>query len=168
VINAEALAYMRQRSLAGPVVTKMAEHPARHFPDEPSWLRHLERLGITALTVTPDPVKIATEGAVWGSIKAHGLLPDTVILSDDAGQFAVDRHALCWVHAERLVHRLDTFTDWQHAAQQFLRALIWFSDRALSVNLLSQVAGIEALAANRPAGRRGQARSRRRRALGAT
>ena len=126
VINAEALAYMRQRSLAGPVVTKMAEHPARHFPDEPSWLRHLERLGITALTVTPDPVKIATEGAVWGSIKAHGLLPDTVILSDDAGQFAVDRHALCWVHAERLVHKLDTFTDWQYAAQQFLRALTWW------------------------------------------
>jgi hypothetical protein len=44
------------------------------------------------------------------------------------------------VHAERLVHKLDTFTDWQHTAQQFLRALIWFSDRALSVNLLSQVA----------------------------
>src|SRR4051794_41575960 len=26
-----------------------------------------------------NPVRIATEGAVWGSIKAHGLLPDTVI-----------------------------------------------------------------------------------------
>jgi hypothetical protein len=49
-----------------------------------------------------------------------------VILSDDAGQFAIDRHALCWVHAERLVHKLDTFTERQHAAQQFLRALIWW------------------------------------------
>jgi hypothetical protein len=26
------------------------------------------------------------------------------VLSDDAGQFAVGLHALCWVHAERLVH----------------------------------------------------------------
>jgi hypothetical protein len=34
-----------------------------------------------------------------------------VILSDDAGQFDVGNHALCWVHAERLVHRLDTFTN---------------------------------------------------------
>jgi hypothetical protein len=34
-----------------------------------------------------------------------------VLLSDDAGQFAVGKHALCWVHAERLVHKLDTFTD---------------------------------------------------------
>jgi hypothetical protein len=126
VINAEALAYMRQRALAGPVITSLAEHPERYFRDEAAWLRHLERLGMTGLTVTPDPVRIATEGAVWGSIKAHGLLPDTVILSDDAGQFALDRHALCWVHAERLVHKLGTFTDRQHAAQQLVRTLIWW------------------------------------------
>jgi hypothetical protein len=126
VVNAEALAYMRQRSLAGPVIARLAEHPEHRFPDEAAWMRHLERLGIAGLTVTPDPVRIATEGAVWGSIKAHGLLPDTVILSDDAGQFALDRHALCWVHAERLIHKLDTFTDRQHAAQQLVRALVWW------------------------------------------
>ena len=126
VINAEALTYMRQRALAGPVIVRLAAHPERHFVDEAAWLHHLDRLGIVALTVTPDPVRIATEGALWGSIKAHGLLPDTVILSDDAGQFALDRHALCRVHAERLVHKLDTFTDRQHAAQQLVRALIWW------------------------------------------
>src|SRR4249919_1949609 len=117
---------MHQDSLAAAVLTKLADDPAYGFPDEAAWRRHLERLGIIGLTVTPDPVRIATEGAVWGSIKAHGLLPDTVILSDDAGQFALDRHALCWVHAERLVHKLDTFTDRQHAAQQLVRALIWW------------------------------------------
>jgi len=126
VVNAEALAYMRQRGLAGPVIAKLAEQPEQRFDDEAAWLRHLERLGLTELAVTPDPVRIATEGAVWGSLKAHGLLPDTVILSDDAGQFALDHHALCWVHAERLVHKLDTFTDQQHAAQQFVRALLWW------------------------------------------
>ena len=55
-------------------------------------------------------MQIATEGAIWGSIHAHDFLRDAVVLSDDAGQFAVGRHALCWVHAERLVHKLDTFT----------------------------------------------------------
>jgi hypothetical protein len=49
-----------------------------------------------------------------------------VIVSDDAGQFDVGLHALCWVHAERLVHKLDTFTPAQHAAQQRLRARIWW------------------------------------------
>src|SRR3954467_10421985 len=43
VIDAEALAYMRQRSLAGPVIASLAEHPERHFPDEAAWRGHLER-----------------------------------------------------------------------------------------------------------------------------
>jgi hypothetical protein len=32
---------------------------------------------------------------------AYGFLRDAVVLSDDAGQFDVGQHALCWVHAER-------------------------------------------------------------------
>ena len=42
-------------------------------------------------------MRIATEGALWGAIKAHGFLPGTVIVSDDAGQFMVGCHALCRV-----------------------------------------------------------------------
>jgi hypothetical protein len=49
-----------------------------------------------------------------------------VIVSDGVGQFAVGGHALCWVHAERLVHKLDTFTDRHRAAPERLRALIWW------------------------------------------
>jgi hypothetical protein len=48
-----------------------------------------------------------------------------VVLSDDAGQFNVGRHALCWIHAERLVHKLDTFTDQHRTAQARVRGLIW-------------------------------------------
>jgi len=77
------------------------------------------------MTVTPNPVQVATEGALWGSVQAHGHLRDAVILSDDAGQFNIGRHALCWVHAERLVHKLDTFNDRHRAAQAKVRGLIW-------------------------------------------
>jgi Transposase IS66 family len=125
VINAEALAYMRGRALAAPILARLAEHAERAFADRAAWNAHLDRLGIAALTVKPDPVLIATEGALWGRIKAHGFLPNTVIVSDDAGQFHVGEHGLCWVHAERLVHKLDTFTDAQRAAQRRIRALIW-------------------------------------------
>ena len=48
------------------------------------------------------------------------------MLSDDAGQFNVGQHALCWIHAERLVHKLETFTDQQRAAQHHVRGLIWW------------------------------------------
>src|SRR5271156_1404860 len=125
VVNDEALAYMRARSLAGPVIDLLSEHPDRWFADRAAWNAHLDRLGISALKVHPDPVRIATEGALWGSVKAHGFLPDTVIVSDDAGQFNVGQHGLCWIHDERLVHKLDTFTDAQRAAQRRIRGLIW-------------------------------------------
>ena len=126
VVNAEALAYMRSRSLAGPIIRQLAEHDDTRFADRAAWQAHLERLGITDHEVLPDPVRIATEAALWGSVKAHGLLGDTVIVSDGAGQFNVGRHALCWVHAERLVHKLETFTDHKRAAQQRIRSLIWW------------------------------------------
>ena len=126
VINDAALAYLRARGLAGPLIASLAEDPVRHFADSAAWTAHLDRLGIHGLERSLGPARIATEGALWGSIAAHGFLREAVILSDDAGQFDVGRHALCWVHAERLVHRLETFTDAQHAAQQHLRALIWW------------------------------------------
>jgi hypothetical protein len=125
VISQDALAYMRGRSLSAPVIKLLADHPDQSFADLKTWTAHLERLGIGVLDVLPDPVLIATEGALWGSIKAHGFLHDTVILSDDAGQFNVGRHALCWVHSERLVHKLDTFTEAHQGAQAHVRGLIW-------------------------------------------
>jgi Transposase IS66 family len=126
VVNAAALEYMREHDLAGPVIRHLAGHPQRQFADQAAWQCHLERLGITMLQVTPDPVRVATEGALWGAIAAHGFLNEAVIVSDDAGQFNVGTHALCWIHAERLVHKLETFTDQQHAAQQLVRGLIWW------------------------------------------
>ena len=41
------------------------------------------------------------------------------------------RMASCRVHAERLVHKLDTFADAQRAAQARIRALIWRYCRSL-------------------------------------
>jgi hypothetical protein len=125
VLNAAAFNYMRTRALPASLITQLSEQPDTVFADQAAWSGHLDRLGFTALTSTPDPVQIATEGAIWGSIHAHDFLRDAVVLSDDAGQFAVGRHALCWVHAERLVHKLDAFTDANRAAQQHVRKLIW-------------------------------------------
>ena len=125
VLNAAAFDYMRERVLSAPLIARLDEQPETTFADQAAWSAQLDRVGFTGLTITPDPVQIATEGAIWGSTMAHGFVCDTVVLSDDAGQFAVGQHALCWVHAERLVHKLDTFTDPQRAAQQHVRRLIW-------------------------------------------
>ena len=126
VVNAAALDYMRGHSLSGQVVAQLDAHPAKRFADTAAWSAHLLQLGIDQLAVTPDPVQIATEGALWGAICHHGLLPNTVIVSDGVGQFRVGLHALCWVHAERLVHKLVPATPEQSRAVEVTRALIWW------------------------------------------
>jgi hypothetical protein len=130
VLNEAAFDYLRDRGLPAPVIARLAEAGERRFVDKTAWQAHLNQLGIvspeeTTLAIIQDPVQIATEGAQWGSIHAHGFLREAVLLSDGARQFAVGRHASCWVHAERLVHKLDTFTDLHRTAQQTMRALIW-------------------------------------------
>ncbi len=126
VVNDAALEYMREHGLSGVVIRQLAGHDQRPFADQAAWQRHLDQLGITALAVTPNPVRVATEGALWGAVAEHGFLNEAVILSNDAGQFNVGDHALCWIHAERLVHQLETFTEQQRAAQQQVRGLIWW------------------------------------------
>ena len=125
VVNA-ALDYMRGHGLSGQVVALLDAHPAKLFADTSAWTAHLARLGIDQLAVTPDPVQVASEGALWGAIRHHGLLAEAVIVSDGAGQFRVGTHALCWVHAERLVHKLVPATPEQRRAVEVTRSLIWW------------------------------------------
>ena len=126
VINDAALDYMREHGLAGSLVGKLVAHEQWRFADEQAWIDHLDTLGLTGFEVTPDPVRVATEGVLWGAVSAHGFLCDAVVVSDDAGQFNVGTHALCWIHAERLVHKLEPLTDQQRCAQQHVRGLIWW------------------------------------------
>ena len=44
VINAEALAYMRERALAAHLIARLVEHPDRCFANQQAWTTHLERL----------------------------------------------------------------------------------------------------------------------------
>ena len=127
VLNEAAYSYMRKRKLAAPVIARLAQARHQHFTGTEAWKGHLDRLGLSALKVHPDPVRIATEGALWGAIAAHGLLNGgaTVIVSDDAGQFNVGRHALCWVHTERLIHKLDAFCESQRREKERIRARLW-------------------------------------------
>ena len=125
VLNDAAYGYMRRHDLSAAVIALLKAHPEQRLDGEAAWTAHLGRLGLDALKVTPNPVRVATGSALWGSVQSHGFLCGAVVLSDDAGQFNVGKHALYWVHAERLVHKLNTFTDAHRAAQKLIRGLIW-------------------------------------------
>ncbi len=125
LINDAAISYMGEHNLSAKVIALLCGHPTTSFAGREAWTVHLTALGITALEVHPDPVRVATEAALWGSICAQGLIDDTVIVSDGAGQFDIGHHAACWVHAERLVHKLDAFTQDRRTAKEAIRDRIW-------------------------------------------
>jgi Transposase IS66 family len=131
VINAAAIAYMRGAHLPQDVVDRLAGHAARDFGSHEEWTDHLRALGLADLRVAPDPVRAASEAALWGAIEAEGLLAGAVVVSDDAGQFRVGDHALCWVHAERLVHKLVPANDGQRNAVAVAKRMIWWFYRRL-------------------------------------
>jgi hypothetical protein len=124
VINEAALAYMREHKLPQATIARFGEAGQR-FAGREAFMAHLQSLGLTDLTVLPNPIQIATEAALWGSIVDQGLLKDAVIVSDGAGQFRIAEHALCWVHAERLIHKLDTVCTAHVQAKERIRARIW-------------------------------------------
>ena len=70
-------------------------------------------------------VRIATEGALLGSLIAHGVSPELVVLSDGAGQFDVFVHALCWLHVERPLERLVPHNEKHRQAIEQIRQRIW-------------------------------------------
>ncbi|MCP4082385.1 MAG: transposase [Planctomycetaceae bacterium] len=125
-INIAALDYMLDRGLPKKLIDQLANHEIHKFADSDVWRTHLESLGFDKIKKHPDPVRIASEGAVWGRIATMGLLENVVIVSDGAGQFKIGRHALCWVHAERLVYKLVPVTTKHQKAQDRIRRRIWW------------------------------------------
>ena len=131
VINEAALVYMRAGNLSLALIDKLADHQTRFFANHEDWTTHLKGLGFADLRITPDPVRVASEGGLWGAIREQGLLGETIVVSDGAGQFRIGEHASCWVHAERLVHKLNPANDKQRNAVEVARRMIWWFYAAL-------------------------------------
>src|SRR3954452_3802337 len=121
VINATALAYLVEHGVPDSIVATLLAAGPRSFADAAAWQAHLDSCGFGA-----GHRRRLTEAAMVGAIVARGRLTDTVIVSDDAGQFDVFQHALCWIHAERHLRRIVCVTDQQHRLVDLQRQLIWW------------------------------------------
>lgn len=119
-VNESALDYMHAQGLSAAIREQLAQTP--HLCRSPQdWHEHLARLDITDTR----HVRIATEGALLGSLLDKGFNPELAIVSDGAGQFAIGLHALCWIHAERLIHKLIPINDAQRQAIARVRGQVW-------------------------------------------
>jgi len=127
VINEDALEYMQTHKLPGFQLEKLRPLAGKQLKTERQWGKLLKSLKIKSKT----HIRIATEGGLVGSIIHHGYNKDMVIISDDAGQFNIFLHGLCWVHAERTVHKLIGFTKKHTELLERTRSDIWDLYRAL-------------------------------------
>jgi hypothetical protein len=121
VISDEALEYMFEHGASEDLLNLLEEAPRKRFANFKKWAKHLDRLGI----VTEKEQRLATEGALVGSLCCHGFHDDLVIISDDAPQFGLSLNALCWIHAERHYRKFIPVSDQVRLELDQVRDAIW-------------------------------------------
>ena len=121
VLNDQALEYMAEQKLPSSQMSKLSRHKNKIFKNETRWINFLKRQKFKLQRHQ----RIATEGALIGSIIHHGFNPDLAIISDDAGQFKVFLHGLCWVHAERSIQNIVGFNEHHHQLLEQTKTDIW-------------------------------------------
>ena len=120
-VTNEALVYMKEQGLSSEIREQLHQQTPKEISTTKDWQSHIETLNIKA----ERQVRIATEGALIGGLLEKGFNSELAIISDGAGQFAIFLHALCWIHAERLIHKLIPVNELQRVAIALVRSQIW-------------------------------------------
>src|SRR5919107_1692114 len=142
VVNEATLDYLRRQPVEAAVIARLTTLQGTVFSSDLDWLEHLARCSIN---IFDRPLlQTLNEAATWGAIRHHGLMDNIVVVSDDAGQFRVARHALCWVHAERHLQKLMPGSPKQAQAVEMVRETIWCFYRSLKLWKQSPSPGAEA------------------------
>jgi hypothetical protein len=121
LINIDAICYMQTNKLPQIPLQAITQNLGKMFANDSQWSQFLSENGI----VKDRHIQIATEGALIGSIIKHGLSKELVIVSDDAGQFNVLLHALCWIHANRAIDKIVPFTEQAKKDLETVKDQIW-------------------------------------------
>lgn len=104
-IGIESLEYLKRYNLPPFLIKKLKIGSSFSTPE--FWAEYLNQLGIKS----PLHVRLVTEAALLGALQERGIHPALIILSDDAGQFNILKHALCWIHAERQIKKLEPINE---------------------------------------------------------
>jgi len=121
VINSDAVAYWELHKLPRPVIEILGTDQTMVLADDCEWNLYLEEEDIK----TARHIQIATEGALYASIIEHGISRNLIIVSDDAGQFNVLLHALCWIHAERSINKITPVGEKSKEDLEEVRGKLW-------------------------------------------
>ena len=84
--------------------------------------------------------RLSKNGKAMVQKLAQGIPANLSIISDDAGQFNVFDHVLCWIHAERIINRLIALNDDHVNAVDAVREQLWQIYRDLKAYKLDPTA----------------------------
>ena len=127
ILNDAALEYLIKQRFPKSKFPVVTPYKTRYFATKVAWFDYLDSLNITSKKHRAT----MTEAALMGALDEHQPNLKQIIISDDAGQFDILRHALCWVHIERLVHKLIPLNQQQREDIALVRDQIWGFYRAL-------------------------------------
>jgi hypothetical protein len=107
LINEDTLEYLKQTKLPSYLPGYIALSFGSKFSTLACWELFLKERNITSEV----EVRFLTEAALYASVIATGIPRNLGVHSDDAGQFDVFVHSLCWIHEERHYRKLIMTTD---------------------------------------------------------
>ena len=107
LINEDTLDYLRQTKLPSYFPGYISLSLGSKFTTLSCWEQFLKERNITNEVA----VRFLTEAALYASVIATGIPRNLGVHSDDAGQFDVFVHSLCWIHEERHYRKLIMTTD---------------------------------------------------------
>ena len=127
LINEDTLDYLAKISVSGYLPGYISLSLGRKFTTLSDWRQFLSELHITREV----EIRFLTEAALYASVIQNGIPRDLGVHSDDAGQFEVFVHSLCWIHEERHYRKLIMTTDEARADLERVTNQIWSHYQAL-------------------------------------
>ncbi len=127
VLNEYSRSYLEKQQLPVCHLSKLKFDSQVISRCDREWNEYLEALGITS----KQAIKLVTEAGLLGSAIEHGLSPELIVLSDGAKQFVILIHALCWVHMERSIRRLNGVTAQHRQEIDQVQDILWAYYREL-------------------------------------
>ena len=121
VLDEYAQVYIEMYGLAAKHHSRLRFSSTVLATEQTEWEAYLSLMGIR----TPKAIRVVTEAALLGGLIESGVPKELMILSDGAGQFNLLVHALCWVHAERSIRKLEGATVRLRQNIEEIQGMLW-------------------------------------------
>lgn len=123
LINETSIAYVKEKGGANSsfLETAFTLHTSMEFDNEVAWEEYLKSLNISK----DYEMRVASEGALLAGLLAQGVPKELGVLSDDAGQFNILVHALCWIHEERHLKEIVPWNEQNRQETELILDRFW-------------------------------------------